>query len=61
MSKMQKIIDQARKANQSSACSEAIEALIKAVELLARGQQQIMADFDSAQRSRTDIPIGAKE
>jgi hypothetical protein len=58
-SKMQELVDKAHDANQLSKPDEAIEALIEAVKLLSRAQQQLMADYERAQWSRTDIPIGA--
>lgn len=58
-SKMQELVDKAHDANQHSKPNEAIEALIEAVKLLSRAQAQLMGDFEQAQRSRTDIPIGA--
>ena len=58
MSKMQEIIDRAHDANQNSKPAEAIEAIIEAIKLLAKGQQQIMRDHERAQASRTDIRIG---
>lgn len=69
MSKMQDIIDKAHDANQNSKPELAIEALIEAVSLLARGQRQIMGDFENLhmgdfenlQMSRRDIPIGIKD
>ena len=57
MSKMQTLVDRATKANEKGNRKDAIAALIEAVKLLSRAQQQLMGDFESAQRWRTDIPI----
>ncbi len=58
MSKMQDILDRAEKAEREGKTTEAIHELIEAIKLLSRGQAQIMGDFDDAQASRRDLPIG---
>lgn len=57
MSKIQELVDNTRALNQANATQSAIEELVKAVELLAKGVAQVMGDLDRAQSSRTDIPI----
>ena len=57
MSKMQELLDRAQESNKRRKTAEAIDALVEAIKLLSRGQQQVMRDFNRAQADRTDIPI----
>lgn len=56
-SKMQQLLDIARHANDGDRSQAAISALIVCIELLSKGQQQVMQDLSHDRNSRTDIPI----
>lgn len=49
MSKMQDIIDKIELANKVGASREAIEGIVEALKLLAKGQQQIMRDIENVE------------
>lgn len=58
MSRMQQILERARQCHFDGMQDDAFNAIIEALEMLSRGQQQVMRDIGKVHQNFDDIPIG---